>query len=157
MHCGAALDTYFVDSGATRTTDIQTQISENLEDLRIEGVAIPAGEIAFFVEGTSKPVFSCTDNEFILGRQKSESSEALLDLSALGGYHLGVSRRHVLIRRAERGYDVIDLSSSNGTWLNDERLIPNLPYPLASGSQLRLARMRLFVLYRPGSGTKSNT
>jgi pSer/pThr/pTyr-binding forkhead associated (FHA) protein len=44
---------------------------------------------------------------------------------------------------------VIDLSSRNGTWLNDDQLIPDKPYPFASGSQLRLARLRLFVLYRP--------
>jgi len=54
-----------------------------------------------------------------------------------------------MIRRTEHGYEVIDLSSRNGTWLNDDQLVPDKPYPLASGSQLRLAKMRLFVLYRP--------
>src|SRR5687768_313133 len=84
VHCGAALDTYFVDPGATRTTDMPTQGPETIADLRINEIAIPPGEIAFFAQGTSKPVFSCADNEFILGRQKSEASEAFLDLSALG-------------------------------------------------------------------------
>lgn len=59
-----------------------------------------------------------------------------------------------MIRRTELGYDVIDLSSSNGTWINDERLTPNRPHPLVSGSQLRLARMRLFVLFRSVPETK---
>jgi len=49
---------------------------------------------------------------------------------------------------------VLDLGSANGTWLNDERLLPYKSYPLASGSHLRLGRMRLFVLYRPLAETK---
>jgi len=59
-----------------------------------------------------------------------------------------------MIRREVNGYEVIDLSSRNGTWLNDDQLIPNKPYSLASGSQLRLARMRLFVLYRTVAGVR---
>ena len=60
--------------------------------------------------------------------------------------HLGVFRH--LVRVGDTG-EVIDLSSRNGTWLNEGQLMPNKPYPFASGSQLRLARMRLFILYRP--------
>jgi pSer/pThr/pTyr-binding forkhead associated (FHA) protein len=81
----------------------------------------------------------------------------MLDLSALGGYHLGLSRLHAIIRRAEHGYEIMDLGSSNGTWLNDERLIPHKPYPLTNASQIRLARMRLFVVFRPALETKSKS
>jgi pSer/pThr/pTyr-binding forkhead associated (FHA) protein len=48
----------------------------------------------------------------------------------------------------------MDLSSTNGTWLNDERLIPHKPYPLTSGSQLRLGRMRFVILFRTLSEIK---
>jgi pSer/pThr/pTyr-binding forkhead associated (FHA) protein len=109
---------------------------------------VPAGGIAFYVEGTSRPVFSCSDKEFVVGRKVGETAGPLLDLSPFGGYHLGLSRRHALIRKIGHGYEIMDLSSSIGTWLNDERLAPNKTYPLANGSQLRLARMRFFVAYR---------
>jgi pSer/pThr/pTyr-binding forkhead associated (FHA) protein len=149
VHCGASLETYATDSAATRTTEVQ-QFPEKIGELLIDEAMIPAKGIAFYVESTPKPIFSSLDEEFVIGRKVDgkETSGVFLDLSGFGGYHLGLSRRHAMIRRTELGYDVIDLSSSNGTWLNDERLIPNLPYPLTSGSQLRLARMRLFVLYR---------
>ena len=155
VHCGASLETYATDSAATRTTEVQ-QFPETLGELRIDEALAPPNGIAIYVESTPKPVFSSFDGEFVIGRKVDgkETTGAFFDLSALGGYHLGLSRRHALIRRTEAGYDVIDLSSSNGTWLNDERLIPNLPYPLTSGSQLRLARMRLFVLYRRVPETK---
>lgn len=119
--------------------------------------AVPAGSIAIYVEGASKPIFSSSDDEFVIGRKVDDSSEGLFDLSGLGGYHLGLSRRHIKIRRAGNGYEVTDLSSTNGTWLNDERLTPNQPYSLPNGSQLRLARMRLFLVFRPILESKQRT
>jgi pSer/pThr/pTyr-binding forkhead associated (FHA) protein len=156
VHCGASLETYATDSAATRTTDGQTTITEKIGELFLEEAMIPAKGIAFYVESTPKPIFSSSDEEFVIGRKVDgkETSGVFLDLSGFGGYHLGLSRRHAMIRRTKLGYDVIDLSSSNGTWLNDERLIPNVPYPLISGSELRLARMRLFLLYRSIPQTK---
>jgi len=150
-HCGASLENYFTDkAGTTRSTEMQTKVMGKTGELHIDEATVPAGGIAIYVAGASNPVFLYSDKEFVIGRKvgEGETSEALLDLSGLGGYLLGLSRRHVKIRRAEQGYQVIDLSSRNGTWLNNERLVPNKPYPLVSGSQLRLARMQFFVLYR---------
>ena len=157
VHCGASLDNYLMDeAGTTRSTEMQTDGTGKIGELPIDEALVPVGGIAIYVESTSKsnPVFLYSDEEFVIGRKVEETSEAFLDLSPIGGYHLGLSRRHALIRRSEHGYEVIDLSSSNGTWLNGKRLIPNQPYPLTSGSQLRLARMRFFVLYRPVPETK---
>lgn len=154
-HCGASLETYITDAArTTRSTEIQAKDTEKNGALLIAEASVPVGGIAFYVAGTSDPVLFCSDEEFVIGRKIGETSEPFLDLAPLGGYHLGLSRRHATIRRAEPGYEVIDLSSSNGTWLNNERLIPHTPYPLASGSQLRLARMRFLVLYRSVSDTK---
>jgi hypothetical protein len=155
VHCGASLETFFPESATTRATDVQSTITGKTGDLLIDEAMVPVGAIAIYIEGTSRPIFSCSDDELVIGRKVDETSVGLLDLSVVGGYHLGLSRRHVKIRRAGNGYEIIDLASSNGTWLNDERLIPDRPYPLANGSQLRLARMRLFVVYRPILETKS--
>jgi len=157
IHCGASLENYLMDeAGTTKSTEIPTKETEKIGELSIDEALVPAGGIAIYVEGTSKsnPVFLYSAEEFVIGRKVEETSEAFLDLSPIGGYHLGLSRRHALIRRSGHGYEVIDLSSSNGTWLNGKRMIPNQPYPLASGSQLRLGRMRFFVLYRPVPETK---
>jgi len=89
--------------------------------------------------------------ELILGRPEAgeADSEEVLDLSAHNAIGLGVSRRHAMIRRTRTGFEVIDLSSRNGTWLNAERLIPDKAYPFASGSQLRIGQMRLLIVYHP--------
>ena len=154
VHCGASLETFSKDSATTKGTDLQINGTDNVGEWVFDEGLIPVDGIAFYVEGTSRPVFSSSSREFVIGRRVGETSGELFDLSKLGGYQLGISRRHVMIRKTTPGYEVIDLSSSNGTWLNEERLISNQPYPLPRGSQLRLSRIRLFVLYRPVAETK---
>jgi len=152
MRCGTSLEAEPIDELAiTRTTEVQPRIIERLGELLIDEALIPIGRIALYLAGTSEPVFLSHEKEFVIGRkvEDDESTQAFLDLAKSGAYQMGLSKQHAMIRRADHGYEVIDLSSRNGTWLNEEQLMPGKPYPLASGSQLRLARMRLFVLYRP--------
>jgi hypothetical protein len=156
VHCGASLETFYPESATTRTTDVQTTFTGKVGEWLYDESAVPAGSIAIYVEGAPKPIFLSSEKEIIVGRKVEETSQVILDLSTLGGYHLGLSRLHAVIRRAEHGYEIMDFGSSNGTWLNDERLIPHRPYPLTNGSQLRLARMRLFIVYHPLPETKSN-
>ncbi|MDR2589793.1 MAG: FHA domain-containing protein [Oscillospiraceae bacterium] len=44
-----------------------------------------------------------------------------------------VSRRHAIIERNINGYQIIDLSSSAGTFINKKRLPPNIPHELEAG------------------------
>ena len=44
-----------------------------------------------------------------------------------------VSRRHAVVERNVNGYNIIDLSSSAGTYVNDKKLPPNTPYGLETG------------------------
>ena len=53
-----------------------------------------------------------------------------------------------MIRRTDHGYDILDLGSTNGTWMNKKRLTPDKPYPLESGAQVRLGRLQVFVIYQ---------
>ena len=113
----------------------------------IDIALIPDGGVGIHIAGTLKPYYVAVYKELILGRQAEATLESVLDLSDLDAFAMGVSRRHVMIRQTESGFEAIDLSSRNGTWLNAEKLVPNKPYPFASGSQLRLGRMRLFIAY----------
>jgi hypothetical protein len=152
-HCGAKLEDPFMDPGAkTKTTDmpalVPEKMQEGIRDWSTGNAAIPAAGIAVYIEGESDPVYVDSKGEFVIGRKVGDASDVSLDLSHLGAYHLGLSRRHARIQWADDGYQVLDLGSVNGTWLNGEKLIPHKAYPLASGSHLRLGRMPMFVLYR---------
>lgn len=109
--------------------------------------AIPEGGLGIRVAGERKPIYVKIEKELLLGRHTETSQEALLDLTILNAVDLGVSRRHALIKRTAAGFEVTDLSSRNGTWLNAERLIPHQPYPLKSGSLLRLGHLQLLIMY----------
>jgi pSer/pThr/pTyr-binding forkhead associated (FHA) protein len=52
-----------------------------------------------------------------------------------------------MIRRKGDGYEILDMGSTNGTWLNQYLLLPDKPYPLKSGTQIRLGRLSLLVLF----------
>jgi hypothetical protein len=114
----------------------------------IKAALIPEDGVGIHVGGTLMPYYLSFDKELILGRQAGAPLETVLDLSLLNAFDLGVSRRHAMIRRTDAGFDVLDLASRNGTWLNATKLIPHQPYRLISGSQLRLGKMQLFIMYR---------
>ena len=154
-NCGAKLDDPFMDPGAkTKTTDMEAVDLEKIKDWLVDEATVPEGGIAVYIEGGFKPVYIDLRGEFVIGRKVGSTSDVALDLSPSGGYHLGISRRHAVIRRVGHGYEVMDLGSVNGTWLNEERLAPHTAYPLASDSHLRLGRMRFFVRYHPSAETK---
>ena len=148
-YCGAVLDEIVTNVVAT-TQNTGEQIKVPTEGVVpfVDAALIPEGGIGVYAAGSFKPQYFKVDKELVIGRNAEKSSEPFLDLSDLDAFNLGLSRRHALIRQSESGFEVIDLSSTNGTWLNAERLVPNKPYPFASGAQLRVGRMRLFVIYR---------
>jgi hypothetical protein len=70
-----------------------------------------------------------------------------VDLSAFNAGNLGVSRRHIRIRRKGILLYVADLNSTNGTLLNGRRLIPEGERLIRSGDELRLGHLRIRVKF----------
>lgn len=68
-----------------------------------------------------------------------------VDLTADGGAEFGVSRLHATISRSEEGVVIVDMSSTNGTILNNYTLPAELPYPLKNGDELRLGNLLIHV------------
>ena len=87
--------------------------------------------------------FALTRPEIIIGRDAS----ADLTLS-----FPGVSRRHARLMREGEVYTLEDLGSSNGTYLNGERLIKRSP--LKSGDQIRLGAAITLTYEAPASAVK---
>jgi len=126
-----------------------------------ESRGIPVGEykappegLAFYVLNKPDPIAVRTDDEFILGRIVEETSEPIVDLTEQDGFAFGVSRRHAMIRSAGDRYIMVDLNSSNGSWLDGQILIPTQPYDLYSGAVIQLGRLKLYASYMHPSGHK---
>lgn len=140
-HCGTAL-------GVTPPGTV-----DDTADLTV-GLPNPLSGMAIYPVGTTIPIEVTEDKEFILGRETGGGSEKVIDLTNLDGFAMGVSRRHAMVRAVESGYVLIDLSSSNGTWLNGQILVPTIVYELPSGSNVQLGHLKLIVIYQAPSGKK---
>lgn len=88
--------------------------------------------------------------KYVLGRSVPTNKDALLDLDLekFGGYETGVSRQHALLKYIDGDFKVIDLNSSNRTFLNDEELYPGNEYGIGDECMLRLGKMRMKVIVR---------
>ncbi len=58
-----------------------------------------------------------------------------------------ISRLHFRVERSGQGYCITDLQSGNGTMLNGETLVANMPYPLNRGDRIILCRKQQ-ITYR---------
>lgn len=120
----------------------------------IQLTRIYADIIVFQVAGYEQPVLvKLNRGQITVGRHSTGELPPALDLNPYNGGVLGVSRQHAVITRAEKSYTIKDIGSTNGTWLNDQRLTPQQVYPLASGDILRFAQVAISVYFRnPGNG-----
>ena len=73
--------------------------------------------------------------------------------SAIGNYFVldekTVSRRHAVIRRRLRGYDLIDLESTNGTYVNGKRVTN--PIRLKRGDEIGFGNARFAFMAGAGA------
>jgi len=148
VRCGTSLNQIStqlvgVPNSSIDTSDVQIKSF-------IDPEWIPENGIGIQVAGETQPIYVPVRNELVIGRtvEYTSPTDDFLDLSNLNAGNLGVSRKHVMIRQTESGYEVMDLTSRNGSWLNNKRLVPNRAYPLKSGSILRIGHMHLLIMYR---------
>ncbi len=104
--------------------------------------------IAIYLPGREAPFRFKGKNEITFGRgDLAHISKPDVDLASADGMSLGVSREHAVIRRVDERYFIEDLNSTNGTWLNENRLAPGQPYPINNGDQIRLGQLLVLVYF----------
>ena len=57
----------------------------------------------------------------------------------------GISRQHARLQRGSQGWVLVDLGSTNGTFVNGQRLQPEQPYLLRPGDQVAIGSLVLGV------------
>ncbi|MBE0690565.1 MAG: FHA domain-containing protein [Anaerolineae bacterium] len=94
-----------------------------------------------------------TANQLTVGRSDNTSPiRPDLDLTPYGAMEKGVSRLHAAIVRNEDTLTLVDLNSSNGTFLNGQLLVPDTPRVLRDGDEIRFGRLvaHLYFQGEPG-------
>lgn len=159
-NCGASLfgkmplDT---KSLGTTISDDQPETgidSSVLTDVKVQGISsfTPGDMLRLEIEGSPEPVLFEPKAEAVFGRRDPATGAIPdIDLTPFAGYRMGVSRRHAAIRQnSEQSLDLWDLGSSNGTYLNGQRLSAHRPYRLHNGDEIRLGQMLIRVSFESG-------
>mgnify|MGYP001024938547 CR=1 FL=1 len=68
-----------------------------------------------------------------------------LDLTAYNGGQKGISRHHAVFEASESGVVLIDLDSTNGTYLNNFRLPEKRPYLVNDGDEIRFGELLVHI------------
>ena len=101
------------------------------------------------IDGESVFVFpKAAIQELMIGRSELNSENTPeIDLSAENGKQHGVSRRHAVIVQREDALHIRDNGSSNGTFLNGQRLIHDQFRVLRDGDDIQLGKLVLRVTF----------
>lgn len=159
-NCGSSLvgsesrgQTQFLE---TKKLDEDAPVNEALlelieSELELGAQEFPAeGKIRFEMVG-SEPIIMAVEHPIKLGRRDpSTGSTPDVDLTTQAGYRMGVSRLHAEIRPnpKDSALELWDLGSSNGTYLNGERLVSHRSYRLRHGDTVRCGQLAIRVFFQ---------
>ena len=91
-------------------------------------------------------------SELIFGRfEANDTGPLCLNLIPFKGSEAGVSRRHAKIKHDQSGWWLEDMGSSNGTWVNGERLLSLKPCRLQPNNQVMLAQLECYLILPLGN------
>src|SRR5690606_37763442 len=105
----------------------------------VPNIQTEANAITLYFPGHEKPLSIPSKDMLLLGRGAVGQPQPDIDLNPYQGALAGVSRSHAVIRINETSITIEDIGSSNGTWLNESRLVPFQRYPIHNGDMLRLS------------------
>jgi hypothetical protein len=124
---------------------------QNNKTIPTSGVYQKGMAVQLFVDGVFDPVTltpSQLTSQVIVGRYDpiTQYSPAV-DLTKLRSNIKGISRKHCSLQIIQGRLTVADLGSSNGTYLNDKRLITRRLDVVVNGDVIRLGQLRMVVQF----------
>jgi ribosomal protein L37E len=135
-------------------------MSESIETHRIEEseARLPSGpqRAGEAIVDSEKPISFEVNGEvlnfsihetLIIGRHAGPDAVPDVDLTPFGAEKCGVSRRHAQLKRRGNLIYIVDLNSTNRTFLNGYRLIPGGERLLRNGDELRLGQLKIRVRF----------
>lgn len=108
----------------------------------------PEGSLLLLRSGGHKVLLENMHRDLVIGCTPVATSPLLpvrrVDVTYFSGYRSGMSRVHALLRRTT-GYRIqlVDLDSTNGTFVNRSRVTPFIPIMIGDGDEIQ---MGLFVM-----------
>ncbi len=141
------------------THDVRSEAEEALRryleahptsELFIEKPAPIHGEevhLRLEIQGWADPLAITFKIEAVIGRKDPMLGfTPEIDLTSYGGYQMGISRKHAVIRRKGDQLELVDLGSRNGTFLNGKKLDSGESALLTHHDEIRLGKI-IMTLY----------
>src|SRR5258708_5841148 len=155
-NCGASL----IGDSPLSTKQYKEQQAANATEAAVGDAMKGAGSDIFapgaFLRvgnGESEPILLKPKLETVFGRRDAATGpKPDVDLPPFAGYWMGVSRNDAIIKQSDEAdrLELIDLGSSNGSFLNGARLNASKPYKLRDGDEVRLGQMIIHIYFQHG-------
>jgi hypothetical protein len=106
-------------------------------------------EISLQFPGKMLPITLQLEARTVLGRRDADRAhQPDIDLLEHGALEMGVSGLHAAIQHTPEGVQIVDIGSTNGTYVNGRRLVPNQTYILRDGDEIRFSRLTAHIRIR---------
>lgn len=129
----------------TTTINVRANLAEALDEMALtqSSIELAANEVALVISSSAQVIKINYRQPIILGRQSLPTGPdaVFINLNDYQGYALGVSRKHAQIEKLEDQYLLMDLGSSNGTFLNSHRLTPYKQYVISHGDRILIGQL----------------
>lgn len=141
LNAGATITTHKIVTAEAKAIEGTTKPFEPISADQVEGWI----SLHMMESGQIIPLADRT--EFTLGRA-SEGQPVMpdIDLAHYDAYANGVSRLHAVIKCSDDHVCIIDLDSSNGTYINGERIVAHKETPLRHGDLIHLGKLKIQIL-----------
>lgn len=117
--------------------DTSKSLQETQSDVKGLRLYLPYG---------SDPVIIDKQERIEIGRKDTLGTfTPAVDLTSSHGANLGVSRHHADILYLNNSYYIKDMGSTNGTWVNGQKLAPYQIIPIRYGDSLRLGHLVIAI------------
>jgi hypothetical protein len=145
--CGAQLFEPHLTTHKINTSETRKVIERTTDRFKPLPAATLQSWISLHIIESGQILPLADRTEFTLGR--SADGQPIVpdvDLSPYNAYANGVSRLHAAIKLVNNRIVVVDLGSSNGTYLNGVRLSPYIETPVSHGDLIYLGKLKIQVL-----------
>jgi pSer/pThr/pTyr-binding forkhead associated (FHA) protein len=150
INCGYSITDAMVGQATIPTRRVESDPDESSAKSTWGSARFRQGStIILHIHEAAEPVTIEPAQRIIFGRSDNNSTYLPdVDFAPYGALEKGVSRQHAALEINEDTLMLLDVGSSNGTFLNGQRLLPNQPRVLRDGDEVRLGKLITHIYFK---------
>jgi hypothetical protein len=143
-----------LQEAAAEVKELARQARETTDDLAARATwgashHIPTSEIIIRIRDVAEPIRVNRAPRITFGRSDGNSTIMPdVDFTPYGALESGVSRLHAMIELHDDTITIDDAGSSNGTFLNGQKIVPHQPLILRDGDEIRFGKIVANIYFK---------